>query len=163
MAKTLDAAGVKRLIQEIKGANKNLNTPIPISTENTPESMAQNVKNIADYVEKAKAAGIDTTKSFGVTLEIEGYPLEGIYDIQYSYACGLQITDDGYAFLYNIDVTNNNIINYSAKYNEYKSCEEIHLLSKYRISKYLTDNNSCKSDNDSTTSHIDIRETLILC
>ena len=35
MAKTLDEAGVKRLIQEIKGANKNLNTPIPISTENT--------------------------------------------------------------------------------------------------------------------------------
>lgn len=105
MAKTLNEAGVKRLIQEIKGANKNLNTPIPISTENTPESMAQNVKNIADYVEKAKAAGIDTTKSFRVTLEIEGYPLEGIYDIQYSYACGLQITDDGYALLYNIDVT----------------------------------------------------------
>ena len=35
MAKTLDEAGVKRLIQEIKGANKNLNAPIPISTENT--------------------------------------------------------------------------------------------------------------------------------
>ena len=105
MAKTLDAAGVKRLIQEIKGANKNLNTPIPISTENTPESMAQNVKNIADYVEKAKAAGVDTTKSFRLTLEIDGYPVEGSYDIQYSYACGLQITDDGYALLYNIDVT----------------------------------------------------------
>ena len=105
MAKTLDEAGVKRLIQEIKGANKNLNAPIPISTENTPESMAQNVKNIADYVEKAKAAGIDTTKSFRLTLEIEGYPVEGSYDIQYSYAYGLQITDDGYALLYNIDVT----------------------------------------------------------
>lgn len=105
MAKTLDEAGVKRLIQEIKGANKNLNTPIPISTENTAESMAQNVKNIADYVEKAKAAGIDTTKSFRLTLEIDGYPVEGSYDIQYSYACGLQITDDGYALLYNIDVT----------------------------------------------------------
>ena len=35
MAKTLDEAGVKRLIQKIKGANKNLNAPIPISTENT--------------------------------------------------------------------------------------------------------------------------------
>ena len=75
MAKTLDEAGVKRLIQEIKGANKNLNTPIPISTENTPEPMAQNVENIADYVEKAKAAGIDTTKSFRITFEIEGYPV----------------------------------------------------------------------------------------
>ena len=72
MAKTLDKAGVKRLIQEIKGANKNLNTPIPISTENTPESKAQNVKNIADYVEKAQAAGVETPKSFGITLEIEG-------------------------------------------------------------------------------------------
>ena len=105
MAKTLDEAGVKRLIQEIKGANKNLNAPIPISTENTPESMAQNVKNIADYVEKAKAAGIDTTKSFRLTLEIDGYPVEGSYDIQYSYAYGLLITDDGFAFFYDIDVT----------------------------------------------------------
>lgn len=74
MAKTLDAAGVKRLIQEIKGANKNLNTPIPISTENTPESMAQNVKNIADYVEKAKAAGIANVDGMGVTCLINnGY------------------------------------------------------------------------------------------
>ena len=74
MAKTLDEAGVKRLIQEIKGANKNLNTPIPISTENTTESMAQNVKNIADYVEKAKAAGIANVYGMAVTCSIdEGY------------------------------------------------------------------------------------------
>ena len=72
MAKTLDAAGVKRLIQEIKGANKNLNAPIPISTENTPESMAQNVKNIADYVEKAKAAGIADVNGMAVTCIIDG-------------------------------------------------------------------------------------------
>lgn len=72
MAKTLDEAGVKRLIQEIKGANKNLNTPIPISTENTPESMAQNVKNIADYVEKAKAAGIADVNGMAVTCIIDG-------------------------------------------------------------------------------------------
>lgn len=71
MAKTLDAAGVKRLIQEIKGANKNLNTPIPISTENTPESMAQNVKNIADYVAKAKAAGIANVNGMAVTCLID--------------------------------------------------------------------------------------------
>lgn len=71
MAKTLDEAGVKRLIQEIKGANKNLNTPIPISTENTPESMAQNVKNIADYVEKAKAAGMADVNGMGVTCIID--------------------------------------------------------------------------------------------
>lgn len=72
MAKTLDEAGVKRLIQEIKGANKNLNTAIPISTENTPESKAQNVKNIADYVEKAKAAGIANVDGMGVTCIIDG-------------------------------------------------------------------------------------------
>ena len=72
MAKTLDEAGVKRLIQEIKGANKNLNAPIPISTENTTESMAQNVKNIADYVEKAKAAGIANVNGMAVTCIIDG-------------------------------------------------------------------------------------------
>lgn len=72
MAKTLDAAGVKRLIQEIKGANKNLNAPIPISTENTTESMAQNVKNIADYVAKAKAAGIANVNGMAVTCIIDG-------------------------------------------------------------------------------------------
>lgn len=71
MAKTLDEAGVKRLIQEIKGANKNLNTPIPISTENTPESKAQNVKNIADYVEKAKAAGIANVNGIAVACLID--------------------------------------------------------------------------------------------
>lgn len=72
MAKTLDEAGVKRLIQEIKGANKNLNTPIPISTENTTESMAQNVKNIADYIEKAKAAGVANVDGMAVTCLIDG-------------------------------------------------------------------------------------------
>ena len=71
MAKTLDEAGVKRLIQEIKGANKNLNAPIPISTENTTESKAQNVKNIADYVEKAKAAGIANVNGMAVTCIID--------------------------------------------------------------------------------------------
>lgn len=84
MAKTLDAAGVKRLIQEIKGANKNLNIPIPISTENTPESMAQNVKNIADYVEKAKAAGIANVDGMGVTCLING----GISGLGYIYVTG---------------------------------------------------------------------------
>nr|DAM99121.1 MAG TPA: hypothetical protein [Caudoviricetes sp.] len=71
MAKTLDEAGVKRLIQEIKGANKNLNTPIPISTENTTESNAQNVKNIADYIEKAKAAGVANVNGMAVTCLID--------------------------------------------------------------------------------------------
>ena len=96
MAKTLDEAGVKRLIQEIKGANKNLNTPIPISTENTTESMAQNVKNIADFVAKAKAAGIEDVDGMAVTCIIDAY-LSGVGcilgstdpDIQ-----GIMITDD---------------------------------------------------------------------
>lgn len=96
MAKTLDAAGVKRLIQEIKGANKNLNTPIPISTENTTESMAQNVKNIADYVEKAKAAGIANVNGMAVTCLIDndysgvGY-LNGDTNIS---ICAIEIFDD---------------------------------------------------------------------
>lgn len=96
MAKTLDEAGVKRLIQEIKGTNKNLNTPIPISTENTPESMAQNVTNIADYVEKAKVAGIANVNGMAVTCLIDdaysgvGY-LNGDTDTS---ICGIEIFDD---------------------------------------------------------------------
>ena len=94
MAKTLDAAGVKRLIQEIKGANKNLNAPIPISTENTPEFMAQNVKNIADYVEKAKAAGIADVNGMAVTCLINN----NYSGVGYLYGdtsiCGIE-TDNG--------------------------------------------------------------------
>ena len=135
MAKTLDEAGVKRLIQEIKGANKNLNAPIPISTENTTESKAQNVKNIADYVEKAKAAGIDTTKSFRLTFTIEGYPVEGSYDIQYSYICGLQITDDGFAFLYNIDVTTGEV---------FTPCEIVTARSMQKVTSSMLDKGARK-------------------
>lgn len=88
MAKTLDEAGVKRLIQEIKGANKNLNAPIPISTENTTESMAQNVKNIADYIEKAKAAGIANVNGMAATCLIEG----DYSGVGYVYATGNSLT-----------------------------------------------------------------------
>lgn len=49
-----------------------LNTPIPISTEDTPEANAQNVKNIADYVKKAKAAGITDVNGMAVTCIIDG-------------------------------------------------------------------------------------------
>ena len=97
MAKTLDAAGVKRLIQEIKGANKNLNTPILISTENTPESKAQNVKNIADYVEKAKAAGVDITKRFRVPIICNNWTIEGVYTYNNNIV-GVQVTDDPLAY-----------------------------------------------------------------
>lgn len=97
MAKTLDEAGVKRLIQEIKGANKNLNTPIHISTENTPESMSQNVKNIADYVAKAKAAGIANVNGMAVTCLIDGGGYSGVGylngDTDTS-ICAIEIFDD---------------------------------------------------------------------
>ena len=65
----------KRLDNIITGLQESvyLNTPIPISTDNTPESIAQNVKNIADYVEKAKAAGIADVNGMGVTCLIDDY------------------------------------------------------------------------------------------
>lgn len=64
----------KRLDNIITGLQESvyLNNPIPISTENTPESIAQNVKNIADYVEKAKAAGIADVNGMAVTCIIDG-------------------------------------------------------------------------------------------
>lgn len=96
MAKTLDEAGVKRLIQEIKGANKDLNTPIPISPNNTTESMAQNVKNIADYIEKAKAAGIDTTKNFRIPFVCNDLTIEGVYTQESKNLMGINVTDEDY-------------------------------------------------------------------
>ena len=65
----------KRLDNIITGLQESvyLKTPIPISTDNTPESIAQNVKNIADYVEKAKAAGIADVNGMGVTCLIDNY------------------------------------------------------------------------------------------
>lgn len=90
----------KRLDNIITGLQKSvyLNTPIPISTENTTESMAQNVKNIADYVEKAKAAGIEDVNGMCVTCLIdEDYSGVGyIYFIgeEFSAVQGLLIKDD---------------------------------------------------------------------
>lgn len=104
MAKTLDEAGVKRLIQEIKGANKNLNAPINISTENTSESMAQNVKNIAGYVGKAKAAGIDTTKKFRIPFICDDYTIEGVFTYN-NFLVGIEITDDGFVLCVVVDTT----------------------------------------------------------
>ena len=65
----------KRLDNIITGLQESvyLNTPIPISTDNTPESIAQNVKNISDYIEKAKAAGIADVNGMGVTCLIDDY------------------------------------------------------------------------------------------
>lgn len=63
----------KRLDNIITGLQESvyLNTPIPISTDNTTESMAQNVENIADYVKKAKAAGIADVNGMAVTCLID--------------------------------------------------------------------------------------------
>ena len=56
--KYLNDNGLKAYTKKVKGALKDLHTPIDISTLNTAESKAQNVRNIADFVAKAKAAGI---------------------------------------------------------------------------------------------------------
>ena len=65
----------KRLDNIITGLQESvyLKTPIPISTDNTTESKAQNVKNISDYIEKAKAAGIADVNGMGVTCLIDDY------------------------------------------------------------------------------------------
>lgn len=65
----------KRLDNIITGLQESvyLKTPIPISTEDTPESMAQNVKNIADYIEKAKAAGIEDVNGMAVACLLDDY------------------------------------------------------------------------------------------
>ena len=96
----------KRLDNIITGLQESIylnNTPIDISFEDTPESNAQNAKNIADYIEKAKAAGVDTTSPFKVFLLLNGYPTEGIYDTTYTCIYSLKITDDGFAYIYTLD------------------------------------------------------------
>lgn len=65
--KYLNDNGLKAYTKKIKGALKDLHTPIAISTLNTAESKAQNVRNIADFVAKAKAAGITDVDGMAVT------------------------------------------------------------------------------------------------
>lgn len=65
--KYLNDNGLKAYTKKIKGALKDLHTPIAISTLNTTESNAQNVRNIADFVAKAKAAGITDVDGMAVT------------------------------------------------------------------------------------------------
>ena len=65
--KYLNDDGLKAYTKKIKGALKDLHTPIDISTLNTAESNAQNVRNIADFVAKAKAAGIADVDGMAVT------------------------------------------------------------------------------------------------
>ena len=88
----------KRLDNIITGLQESvyLNTPIPISTDNTLESKAQNVKNISDYIEKAKAAGIADVNGMGVTCLIDDY-LSGvgyIYRGTNVIIHGIKTTDD---------------------------------------------------------------------
>ena len=95
----------KRLDNIITGLQESvyLNTPIPISTENTPEAKAQNVKNIADYVEKAKAAGIEDVNGMAVTCLLdEDYCAVGyIYGV--SFFIGITLYDDNRLFYVTID------------------------------------------------------------
>ena len=65
--KYLNDNGLKAYTKKVKGALKDLHTPIAISTLNTTESNAQNVRNIADFVAKAKAAGIADVDGMAVT------------------------------------------------------------------------------------------------
>lgn len=65
--KYLNDDGLKAYTKKVKGALKDLHTPIAISTLNTTESNAQNVRNIADFVAKAKAAGITDVDGMAVT------------------------------------------------------------------------------------------------
>lgn len=88
----------KRLDNIITGLQESvyLNTPIPISTEDTPEAHAQNVKNIADYIEKAKAAGIEDVNGMAVTCLInDNYSGVGyLYGTTDTYICGIISFDD---------------------------------------------------------------------
>lgn len=65
--KYLNDDGLKAYTKKVKGALKDLHTPIAISIENTTESKAQNVRNIADFIAKAKAAGIADVNGMAVT------------------------------------------------------------------------------------------------
>ena len=69
--KYLNDNGLKAYTKKVKGALKDLHTPIAISTENTTESIAQNAKNIADFVAKAKAAGIADVNGMAVSCLID--------------------------------------------------------------------------------------------
>lgn len=90
----------KRLDNIITGLQESvyLNNPIHISTDRTTESRAQNVKNIADYIEKAKAAGIADVNGMAVTCLIDDdysgvgyfYMIEGTF----SSILGVKSIDD---------------------------------------------------------------------
>ena len=76
--KYINDNGLKAYTKKVKGALKDLHTPIAISTENTTESKAQNVKNIADFVAKAKAAGIADVNGMAVTCLLDDNAYSGV-------------------------------------------------------------------------------------
>lgn len=89
--------GLKAYTKKVKGALKDLHAPIAIFAANTPDGKAQNVKNIADFIAKAKAAGIADVNGMAVTCLIDSgysgvgylYFVDGNYTLQ-----GVLIKDD---------------------------------------------------------------------
>lgn len=92
--KYLNDEGLKAYTKKVKGALKDLHTPIAISSENTTESKAQNVRNIADFVTKAKAAGIADVNGMAVTCIIDD-DYSGVGYFYYSTSiCGIKTFED---------------------------------------------------------------------
>lgn len=94
--KYLNDNGLKAYTKKVKGALKDLHTPIAISTENTTESKAQNVRNMADFVAKAKAAGIADVNGMAVTCTIrdEYFGVGYFGNIGTGFICGIVSFDD---------------------------------------------------------------------
>lgn len=62
-----DVYGIKKDVTALR----NLIFPIAILSENTPDNIEQNAKNFADYINKAKAAGISDVNGMMVTCLID--------------------------------------------------------------------------------------------
>lgn len=92
--KYLNDDGLKAYTKKVKEALKDLHTPIAISSENTTESKAQNVRNIADFIAKAKAAGIADVNGMAVSC-IKDYDYSGVgYLYGENSICGIITYDD---------------------------------------------------------------------
>ena len=94
--KYLNDNGLKAYTKKVKGALKDLHTPIAISTENTAESKAQNVRNMADFIAKAKAAGIEDVNGMAVTCTIrdEYFGVGYFGNVGNGFICGIVSFDD---------------------------------------------------------------------
>lgn len=93
--KYLNDNGLKAYTKKVKGALKDLHTPIDISTLNTTESKAQNVRNIADFVAKAKAAGI---------ADVNGMAVSCIIDNDYSAVLAFYYYSDNIISMFGVSV-----------------------------------------------------------